>query len=209
MTEPEPSVFVVDDDAAICESLLWLLEAEGLRVATFTSAEAFLAAWRPQQPGCLVLDVRMRGMSGLELQARLAEQGAPLPIIMLTGHGDVPMAVRAVRAGALDFLEKPVSNDVLLARVRRALELDSQRRAAEAGHRAVQTRLDTLTAREREVLELVVAGRANKQIAATLGIHEKTVEVHRRHVFQKLGVHSTVELVRLVMANHPAGEPTT
>lgn len=208
MAEPEPTVFVVDDDDAICESLQWLLEAEGLRVTTFASAEAFLAARRPEQPGCLVLDVRMRGMTGLELQARLAQLGDHMPVIVVTGHGDVPMAVRAVRAGALDFLEKPVNNDVLLARVRGALAMDAQRRQANAGRQAVQSRLDALTAREREVLELVVAGRANKQIAAALGIHEKTVEVHRRHLFQKLRVHSTVELVRLVMANHPAAEPT-
>jgi RNA polymerase sigma factor (sigma-70 family) len=205
MTESEPIVFVVDDDAAMCESMKWLLESAGLRVRTFDSAEAFLADFCPDQPGCLVLDVHMRGLSGLELQARLAGDGHKLPVIMLTAHGDVSMAVRAVKAGAIDFLEKPVNDQVLLERVRHALAVDARVRAKQGRRRDLGARLATLTPRERQVMDLVAAGRANKQIAAELGISEKTIEVHRRRVMEKMEVHSAVELVRLLMQGHENG----
>jgi len=199
--EPEPIVYVVDDDEEVCEALRCLLVSKGLRTETYTSAEAFLAACRPGQPGCLVLDVRMRGMSGLELHGRLAEDELPLPVIIITGHGDISMAVRAIKAGAVDFLEKPVSDTVLVQRIRAALELDARnrRRWREGGE--ISACLDTLTDREREVMELVIIGRASKRIAAELGIAEKTVEAHRKHVLAKLGVHSAVELVRIVLAH--------
>ncbi len=199
MEVSEPTVFVVDDDAVLCEALQALLEAAGLRVETHTGAESYLAVRSGQEPGCLVLDVRMRGMSGLELQAHLMQQGATLPVILLTGHGDVPMAVRAVKAGAVDFLEKPVNDQVLLERIRHALTLDAQLRVRHAERADAQRRLDSLTPREYEVMERVVAGLANKQIAIELRISEKTVEVHRKHVMDKVAVGSVAELVALVL----------
>lgn len=200
MRPDEPTVFVVDDDEAMCEALTWLLESQGLSVATYNSAEDFLSAYDPARPGCLVVDVRMRGLSGLELQARLVEQGCPLPIIILTGHGDVPMAVRAVKAGAFDFLEKPVDDQRLLERIRAALALDAERRQAALARQLALMRLQTLTAREQQVLDLVVAGKPSKLIAFELGIAEKTVEVHRQRVMQKLEVRGVVELVHLVLS---------
>jgi FixJ family two-component response regulator len=206
MNDSEPAVFVVDDDEALCESLQWLLEPEGLRVRTFSSAEVFLSQVSPRQAGCLVLDVRMRGMSGLDLQARLVESGATMPVIILTGHGDVPMAVRAVKAGALEFLEKPVNDQVLLGCIRRALAEDAAARAQRAAREDAQTRIRTLTPREREVMELVVTGYANKRIASRLGICEKTVEVHRRRVMQKMGVRTAVDLVRLAVSQEVSSQ---
>lgn len=199
MPPNEPTVFVVDDDQAVCESLAWLLESQGLAVETCTSAEAFLETYR-DRPGCLVLDIRMRGLSGLELQERLAAAGQSIPVIILTGHGDVPMAVRALKAGAVDFLEKPVPDQVLLERIHQALERDRQTWDMRREQADLAARLRSLTRREREVLTHVVGGKANKQIALQLGIAEKTVEAHRKHVMRKMGVHSTVELVRLVLS---------
>lgn len=201
MTEAEPRVFVVDDDEAMCEALQWLLESEGLPVETYHSAEAFLETYHPRQPGCLVLDVRMRGMSGLDLQAYLAQKELGIPIIIITAHGDVPMAVRAVQGGAVDFLEKPVSDQVLLKRIRHALEIDAQARQELRQRADTAARLETLTPREREVMDLVTAGKASKHIATVLGIAEKTVEVHRKRVMHKMGVHNAVDLVRLVIAD--------
>ncbi len=209
MKRAEPTVFVVDDDAALCEALQWLLESDGLRVQTHLSAEAFLAACPREQPGCLVLDVRMRGMSGLDLQLRLAEYGITLPVIMLSGHGDIPMAVRAVKAGAVDFLEKPVNAEVLLGRVRRALALDAKRRRERRARAELAARLESLTPRERDVLEMVLAGTPNKEIAAELGIGVKTVEAHRKQVMQKMGVRRAVELARAVMRARGRSEGTT
>lgn len=199
MVESVPKVFVVDDDEAMCESVQWLLESEGLAAVTFDSAEAFLEAYTPTQPGCLVLDVRMRGMSGLDLHAKLVEEGIAIPVIIITGHGDVPMAVRAVKAGVVDFLEKPVHDQVLLEKIRQALERDAHTRRELEERRVAAEHLASLTPRERQVLELVVAGRANKQVAAQLRIAEKTVEVHRKRVMQKMEVHNVVDLVRAVM----------
>jgi FixJ family two-component response regulator len=184
----------------MCESLRCWLESEGLRVEAYTSAESFLAAGHPDWPGCLLLDVRMPGMSGLELQGKLIEQGFIIPVIIITGHGDVPTAVRATKAGAVDFLEKPVSDQVLLRRIRLALELDRRKRRELRRHRQTAAHLATLSPRERQVMEMVVAGRPNKQIATRLGITEKTVEAHRKRVMQKLGARNAAALVRLVLA---------
>jgi len=199
MKKPEPTVFVVDDDEELCEGLRWLLESEGLNVETHTSAEAFLDAYHPECPGCLVLDVRMRGMSGLELQAKLAKQGLSAPVIILTGHADVPMAVRATKAGAVEFLQKPADDQVLVDCVQRAIELDAQVRERQAANAQFAARMELLTPRERQVLDLLVAGQANKHIAAEFGVSPRTVEVHRKHVMKKLHVKSAVDLVRSVL----------
>jgi len=194
-----PVVFVVDDDPAMRDSLRWLIESTGLSVETFADAHTFLARVRPDLPGCLVLDVRMPGMSGLDLQAELARRGVGLPTIVVTGHAEVPMAVRAVKAGAIDFIEKPFSDQLLLDRVRQGIEMDRLERDGRARRADVLRRMSLLTQREREVLDLVVAGRANKEIAATLRLSPKTVEVHRSHVMEKMQASSVAELVRLAL----------
>jgi len=199
MPPPEPTVFVVDDDRAMRESLSWLLDSVGLRVRSYATAADFLAEHDPAQPGCLVLDVRMPGMSGLDLQAELARRGVELPTIVITGHAEVSMAVRAVKAGAIDFIEKPFSDQLLLDRVRQALEIDLEAREVRRRREHARRRLATLTAREREVLNLVVAGKANKEIASALGVSPKTVEVHRAHVMSKMCVDSLAELIRLTL----------
>ena len=199
MPQPEPTVFVVDDDRAMRDSLSWLLDSVGLRVRSYATAAEFLADHDPAQPGCLVLDVRMPGMSGLDLQAELARRGVELPTIVITGHAEVSMAVRAVKAGALDFIEKPFSDQLLLDRVRQALEIDLEVREVRRRREDARRRLATLTAREREVLNLVVAGKANKEIASELGVSPKTVEVHRAHVMSKMCVDSLAELIRITL----------
>ena len=186
-----PKVHIVDDDAAIRDSLDWLFRSRGVACATWPSAEKFLAAWRPDLAGCLLLDIRMSGMSGLALFDRLKAIGCPLPVIFLTGHGDVPSAVAAIKKGARDFVEKPFNDNDLVDRVLAALAEDDRRRDRAA-------RLAGLTAREREIMDLVLAGRLNKQIADDLGISMRTVEVHRAHVFEKMGVKTAVELARLL-----------
>lgn len=194
-----PVVFVVDDDEAVRASVAMLLESVTLPVETFASGREFLDAWAGDRPGCLVLDLRMPGLSGLELQERLAERGSRLPIIFLTGHGDVPDAVAAMRAGAVDFLRKPFRDQDLLDRIQQALEVDRARRTA-AGERAeLAARLERLTPREREVLDRVVAGQPNKQIAAELGVSDRTVEIHRARAMAKMEAASLAELVRLVL----------
>ena len=199
MPPPEPTVFVVDDDRAMRESLSWLLDSVGLHVRSYATAADFLADHDPAQPGCLVLDVRMPGMSGLDLQAELARRGVDLPTIVITGHAEVSMAVRAVKSGAIDFIEKPFSDQLLLDRVRQALEMDRQAREVRSRREDARRRLATLTAREREVLNLVVAGRANKEIAFELRVSPKTVEVHRAHVMSKMCVDSLAELIRVTL----------
>ena len=199
MPPPEPTVFVVDDDRAMRESLSWLLDSVGLRVRSYATAAEFLADHDPAQPGCLVLDVRMPGMSGLDLQAELARRGVELPTIVITGHAEVSMAVRAVKAGALDFIEKPFSDQLLLDRVRQALQIDLEAREVRRRREDARRRLATLTAREREVLNLVVAGKQNKEIASELGVSPKTVEVHRAHVMSKMCVDSLAELIRITL----------
>ena len=204
--EPEAIVFVVDDDRAMRDSLRWLLESIGLTVRTYATAAEFLREHQPSQPGCLVLDVRMPGMSGLDLQAELVQRGAELPTIVVTGHAEVAMAVRAVKAGAIDFIEKPFSDQLLLDRVRQALEIDRQSREVRARREEARRRLASLSGREREVLELVAAGKANKEVAATLGLSTKTVEVHRAHVMSKMAVDSLAELIRVAILAGAIGE---
>ena len=200
MTEHQQIIHVVDDDEAMRDSMTWLLEGEGYAVACYDSAASFLAARNDRMRGCLVLDVRMPEMSGLELHERLEALGSRLPIIFVTGHGDVPMAVSALQRGACDFIEKPFNNEDLLTRIQRALELDNQIHARRQRDGAISHRLEQLTQREREVMDLVVAGKLNKQIADDLNISMKTVEAHRARVMEKMGVRTLAELVKAVMS---------
>ncbi len=194
----EPTVYVVDDDAAVRNSLRFLIETAGFRVETFANAREFLGGYDSEIPGCLVLDVRLPGSSGLDLQQQLVAEGITVPVIIVTGHGDVPIAVRAMRTGAIDFIEKPYDDQLLLDRIRHAVDLDIRNRRDRAQRQDILSRLALLTPREREVLEGVVGGNANKQIAGDLGISTKTVEAHRAHVMEKMRVESLAELVRLV-----------
>jgi len=196
---PEQIIYLVDDDEALRDSLAWLLESQGFKVAAFASAEDFLKAWRPEFNGCLLLDVRMPGMSGLELHERLRAQYSTLPIIFITGHGDVPMAVAALKKGAVDFIEKPFNDTELLRLVSQCLVSEQEHRARRRQDAEVSRRLDQLTQREREVLDLIIAGKLNKQIADVLGISIKTVEVHRARVMEKMAAQSLAELVQNVM----------
>jgi two-component system response regulator FixJ len=194
----EPTVFVVDDDHAMRHSLRWLLQSVGLAVETYATAEDFLAAYSAERPGCLVLDIRMPGMGGLQLQEELKARAIRLPIIVITGYAEVSTAVRALKAGAVDFLEKPFSDQQLVDYVRKAIDTDRVMREGEAQHKMARGRLDLLTTRERDVLHRVVDGKANKVIAAELGIVEKTVEAHRSRLMSKLDVDSLAGLIRLV-----------
>ena len=193
----EPTVFVVDDDAAVRQSFEWLVGSVGLRTETFESAQAFLMAYDPARPGCLVLDVRMPGMSGLELQERLLAEGITLPIIVVSGYGDVPTAVRVLKQGAVDFVEKPFSDQAMLDRIQASIEHDQRTREAQAERAGVRDSRASLTRRETEVMESVIAGSANKEIARALQISPKTVEVHRANVMQKMRADSLADLVRL------------
>ncbi len=196
MTRP-PTVFVVDDDADVRKSLRWLLESVSLSVETFSTAHEFLEEFDPERPGCLVVDVRLPGLSGLELQERLAAAGATLPTIVITGHGDVPMAVRAMKGGAIDFLEKPFSDQLLLDRVQQAIRLDGEVRRQRRRQGEVAARMGLLTPREREVLERVVQGKSNKVMAAELDISTKTVEAVRARLMRKMQADSVADLVRM------------
>lgn len=200
--EESPTVFVVDDDRAVCKSLDMLLRSVGIPVETYSSAQEFLDGCDLNRPGCLVLDVRMAGMSGLELQRLLKEKGVPLPVIVVTGHGDVPIAVRAMKDGAMEFLEKPFSKDLLLEHIRVALARSVRLREERQRRAEVAAKLALLTHREREVMDLVVAGRVSKQIAAELAISKKTVDVHRARVMKKLRVDSVPALVELALSAH-------
>ena len=199
MTDEEPTVFVVDDDPGVGDSIRLLLRSVGLPSKTFLSANEFLAAYDPERAGCLVLDVRMPGMSGLDLQARLQEMESTLPIIFVTAHGDVPMAVNAVKAGAVDFIQKPFRDQELLDKIQEALEADVRIRAQRGDLVEIRGRLETLTPRETEVLVLVVEGKPNKNIARALGISQRTVEIHRARVMEKMQVRSVSKLVQLVI----------
>ena len=195
--EAESTVFVVDDDAELRESLGWLLESAGLRVKSYSTAQEFLAQYKSEEPGCLLLDVRMPGLSGLDLQEELRRRGVPPPIIIMTGHARVPMAVRALKGGAIDFIRKPFSDQSLLERIRQAIDLDRRTRQVRMECTQFAALLTSLTPREREVMNLVIAGKPNKIIAADLGISSKTVEIHRGRVMEKMQVESVAELVRL------------
>lgn len=195
----EPKVYVVDDDPAMRDSLRWLLESVDFQVHVFDSATAFLDGYDAARPSCLVLDVRMPGMSGLDLQDELVRRGVSIPMIMISAHGDVPVAVRALKSGAIDFIEKPFSDQLLLDRVRQALQRDERATQVDEVKAKIQERLDSLTPREREVLDLVVAGRPNRAIAAHLNLSQKTIEIHRARVMSKMGSGSLAELVRDVL----------
>jgi FixJ family two-component response regulator len=195
--DPTPTVFVVDDDPAARRAIMWMLESAGHRVEAFASGEAFLAGSYAERIGCLVLDVRMPGMSGLVLQHELLQRGIRLPVIITTGYGDVSVAVEALQRGAVDFMEKPIDGARLLERVDAAVALDAERRRRERLRRACTSRIGRLTPREREVMTMVVAGKANKVVAYELGISQKTVESHRARLMSKLEVDSLADLVRL------------
>lgn len=197
------TVFVVDDDAGMRDALVQLLETAGLQVESFTSGPDFLTAYESERPGCLLLDMAMPGMSGLEVQAALNTLGLTIPIIFLTGHGDIPMAVRAVQAGAVDFLEKPIQGVALLERVRRALALDLEWRKTQGRTLAIQQRHAKLSPREREIMTLTVSGLTSKEIARKLDISPRTVEVHRTHVMYKMGAANLADLVNMASCCKP------
>ena len=192
-------VHVVDDDTAMRDSLRWLIESVGLTARVYATAEEFLRDYDGGGPGCLVLDVRMPGLSGLELQEKLRRQDIQIPIIIVTAHADVPIAIRALKAGAIDFIEKPFSDQILLDRVRDAIERDREQRQVAAKRAAIAAQVAQLTPREREVMSLVVAGKANKVIASELGLSQKTVEVHRARVMRKMHAESVAQLVQLAL----------
>jgi FixJ family two-component response regulator len=197
----DPIVYVVDDDHAMVESLSWMIESVGLRVKTYTGAQEFLEDYRPEQHGCLLLDVRMPGMSGPELQAKLNALGAEIPIVFISGHGDVPLAVRVMKAGAADFLTKPFNDQLLLESINKALRLDKMNREKQQKNAQAEAKFALLSPREVQVLQGIVAGKQNKVISAELTISLKTVEAHRASVMKKMGVKSVPELVKLVLTN--------
>jgi two-component system, LuxR family, response regulator FixJ len=199
MKERLPTVFIVDDDDGVRASLRILLKSIGIAATALASAQEFLAAHHPSQPGCLLLDIRMPGMSGLELQSELNQRGAIIPVIFITGHGDVPMAVEAMQHGAFDFLQKPFRDQDLIDRVQRALARDRENREALKEHERIRAHLKSLTPREREVLDLMARGKPNKVMAAELGLSQRTVEIHRAHVMEKMAAGSVAQLVRMVM----------
>lgn len=199
LTSKKGTVYVVDDDEAVRDSLQWLLEGKDYRVRSFESAEAFLAQYDAREVACLITDIRMGGMTGLQLQDKLLERGSPLPIAIITGHGDVPMAVDTMKKGALDFIQKPFNENDLLRVVERMLE---HARDAFASHQQAASRdalLSKLTSRESQVLERIIAGRLNKQIADDLGISIKTVEAHRANIMEKLGANTVADLLKTAL----------
>ena len=206
MSTEKAAVFVVDDDASVRKALARSIQAAGLNVKTFASAREFLDQGPPEGPGCLVLDVRMPDLSGLDLQAELNSRNVQTPIIFITGHGDIPVTVKAMKGGAVDFLPKPFKVSNLLRVIQEALKKDERLQASRAENTEVQRRIQTLTPREREVLGLVVKGLLNKQIAAELGAAERTVKVHRGRVMHKMQVQSVADLVRAVEQVKPEGK---
>ena len=196
-----PQAHLVDDDEAIRDALAWLLKSRGIQCTTYDCAETFLAAWTPKVAGCVIIDMRMPGMSGLDCFDLLSERQSTLPVIFLTGHGDVPLAVATLKKGAFDFFEKPFNDNDLATTVRDAMDLDARQRAASATVDSVNSRLSTLTARERQIMELVLLGKFNKVIADELNISMRTVEVHRANLFDKMKVKTAVELANLLKPN--------
>jgi FixJ family two-component response regulator len=199
MTDSTPTVFLVDDDHAVRDALGLLLESAAFRTASFETAGAFLDAYTPDRPGCLVLDIRMPGMSGMELQEALTAKGVTLPIIFLTGHGNVAMSAKAFRTGAVDFMEKPFDESALLSRIREAIHLDRTNRDIAGRQDSARARLATLTPRELEVMLLVAAGKVNKEIATELNLSHRTVEIHRGRVMEKTGCRSLTHLIELAV----------
>jgi len=206
MRERAPIVYIVDDDDAVRSSLRLLVKSVGLSTTALPTAQEFLKSYDSNQPGCLVLDVRMPGMSGLELQQQLNLRGAVIPVIFITGHGDIPMAVEAMQQGAFDFLQKPFRDQDLIERIQRALTRDKASRAELSERSRGRVRLASLTPREREVLGLVTSGKPNKIMAAELGVSQRTVEIHRARVMEKMQASSLAQLVRMMMDLH---EPPT
>jgi FixJ family two-component response regulator len=199
MNQRPATVFIVDDDDAVRSSLRLLLKSVGLAAVAYPSARDFLTAWNPEQPSCLVLDVRMPGMSGLELQEELNRRGAIVPVIFITGHGDIPMAVEAMQHGAFDFLQKPFRDQDLIDRIQKAIARDAANRAQLLEKDRIRARFESLTPREREVLALVTSGKANKVMAGDLGVSQRTVEIHRARVMEKMEAASLAQLVRMVL----------
>ncbi|KGT46433.1 response regulator transcription factor [Acinetobacter sp. HR7] len=196
---PEPIVYVIDDDQDICNSLTWLLDSVQLETKTFNSAIEFLNYQRPNTPACLILDIRMRGMSGLQLQQQLNQQKASLPIIFMTGHGDIPMSVNAMKAGAFDFLEKPFNPQHMLDQIQACLQQAEQNFIEEEKRKQQIQKLKSLSPRENEIINLLVDGLSSKHIAQVLNISHKTVEIHRTHIRQKLGTESIAQIVNMVL----------
>ncbi len=199
MISGTPIVMVVDDDSGVRNAMRSLLKSVGLQSALYASAQEFLDGYQPAQRGCLVLDIRMPGMSGLELQQQLNLRGAVIPVIFMSGHGDIPMAVEAMQHGAFDFLQKPFRDQDLLDRIQRAIAKDGERRQALGERERIRTHLDSLTEREREVLDLMTQGKQNKVIAQELGISPRTIEIHRARVMEKMNAQSVAELVRMML----------
>lgn len=195
------TIFVVDDDEAVRDSLQWLLEGKDYRVRTYDSAENFLARYDPREVACLIVDIRMTGMSGLELQDRLLDLHSPLPIVFITGHGDVPMAVTSMKKGAMDFIQKPFDEAALLSLIERMLELAKAAFSNAQANASRDALLGRLTSREAQVLERIVAGRLNKQIADDLGISIKTVEAHRANIMEKLAANTVADLLKIALKN--------
>ncbi len=195
----DPTVFVIDDDQAVRDSLSWLIESIDLKVEMFATAGEFIKACEPTRCGCLVLDVRMPGMSGLDLHESLVTHGITMPVIIITGHADVPMAIRAMKAGAFDFVEKPFNDQILLERIQDAINCDAESRQHSAQRSMIDSRIATLTRREREVMDCVVAGNSNKKIAIDLGVSMKTVEAHRANMMEKMSAASLSKLVEVVV----------
>ncbi|MEQ8856544.1 response regulator transcription factor [Gimesia sp.] len=207
-TQQEATVFVVDDDPAIRKSLRWLIESVGLKVQTHELASEFLESYSPDHPGCLVLDVRIPGMSGLELQEKLRERGYDIPVIIVSGYGDVPMAVRAMKAGAVDFLEKPVSDQVLLDYIQKGIERDIQNKANREQNKELVERKATLTRRENEVMKYVVSGFSSREIAEKLNVSFKTVEAHRAKIMKKMQAKSVPKLIQMELQIQGSPTPT-
>ncbi|HUR21756.1 MAG TPA: response regulator transcription factor [Vicinamibacterales bacterium] len=199
LTSNNAIVMVVDDDAGVRNAMRTLLKSVGLTSQLHASAHEFLSAYKPAQAGCLVLDIRMPGMSGLELQQELNVRGATIPVIFMTGHGDVPMAVEAMQHGAFDFLQKPFRDQDLLDRIQKAIARDAKLRESLVEHTRIRAHVESLTEREREVLDLMILGKQNKAIAQDLGVSPRTIEIHRARVMEKMNVQSVAELVRMMM----------
>jgi FixJ family two-component response regulator len=207
MKETPSTVYIVDDDSGVRSSIRVLMKSVGLNAIPYGSAKEFLDAYHVHQPGCLVLDIRMPGMSGIELQQTLNEKGAVIPVIFITGHADIPMAVEAMRQGAFDFLQKPFRDQDLIDRIQKALEHDKETREGLREHGRIRARIASLTPREREVLDLLTNGKANKSMAQDLGLSQRTVEIHRAHVMEKMDAKSVAQLVRMVMELEYRGTP--